>query len=101
MAAARGRFGIGADDVVMKPDMVTVHSLGAKPAEGGTVELRDTKGKVVASSPVPTLAAPLDLLPKTAKVTLPRKVGAVSVRVLLSVPEITLFNNEIRIPSRR
>jgi hypothetical protein len=101
--AERPDLGIGAADIVMKPDMVevTVHSLGAKPAEGGSVELRDAKGKVVASAPVPTLAAPLDLLPKAAKVILPRKPGAMSVRVVLSVPEITLLNNEIRIPSKQ
>lgn len=98
--AERPDLGIGADDVVIKPDTVevTVHSLGAKPADGGTVELRDAKGKVLASAPVPTLAAPLDLLPKTVKVTLPRMAGAVSVRVVLSTPEITLLNNEIRFP---
>jgi hypothetical protein len=97
-AADRADIGIGEDDVVVKPDTVevTVHSLGAKPAQGGKAELVDAKGKVLASAPVPALAAPLDLLPKTAKVVLPRKNGAVvAVRLTLPEPEITTRNNEV------
>jgi hypothetical protein len=93
----RADLGIGEDDIVMRGDTVkvTVHSLGAKPAEGGAVELIDAKGKVVASASVPPLPAPLDLLPKAAQVVLPRKPGAVKVRVVLPVPEVTLLNNAV------
>jgi hypothetical protein len=100
----RADIGIGSDDVVAKGDTVevTVHSLGAKAAEGGTAELLDAKGKVVASAPVPTLAAPLDLLPKTAKVVLPMKPGAARVRIALPGTEITLLNNEVGLaPAKR
>ncbi|GAA0566426.1 LamG domain-containing protein [Rhizomicrobium electricum] len=101
--ADRPDLGIGEDDVVLTADTVevTVHSLGAKPAEGGKIELLDAKGKVVATAPVPALAAPTDLLPKTAKVTLPRKAGAASVRVVMSTPEITLLNNQVRVPAAK
>jgi hypothetical protein len=94
--ADRADLGIGPDDVVVKADVVevTVHSLGAKPATGGTVELVDAKGKVLASAPVPALAAPLDLTPKTAKIVLTAKGGA-AVRVVLPEPEITRLNNSV------
>ncbi len=98
----RADVGIGLDDVVVKSDTVdvTVHSLGAKPAEGGTAELLDAKGKVLVSVPVPTLAAPLDLLPKTATVVLPLKLGAVRVHIALPGSEITLLNNDVMIGSK-
>jgi hypothetical protein len=98
----RADIGIGADDVVVKAGTVevTVHSLGAKVAEGGKVELLDVKSKVVASAPIPTLDAPLDLLPKTATVSLPLKRGAVAVRLLLPQAEITQYNNRVPLSAR-
>jgi hypothetical protein len=102
----RADLGIGADDVrvVGRSADVTVHSLGAIAAVGGRVELVDASGNVVGSANVPTLAAPLDLLPKTAVVRLPLPAGAGAgwrVRVMLpdGTPEVTLLNNNVALPS--
>ena len=96
----RADLGIGGDDVVVKGRTVsvTVHSLGALDAAGGTVTLEDGAGKILASAAVPPLAAPRDLLPKTAQVqlTMPPVAGAgLRVRVTLAgnAPETTLLNN--------
>jgi hypothetical protein len=98
--ADRADLGIGTDDVAVNGATIslTVHSLGARAAQGGTASLLDAKGRVLAKAAVPALAAPVDLLPKTAVVTLPRKPGGVRVRVTLDVPEITQMNNEVALP---
>jgi len=106
----RADLGIGADDVKIAGRMVevTVHSLGALPANDGRVELVDASGKIVAGASVPALAAPVDLLPKTAMVKLALPTGAGAgwrVRVALpdGAPEVTLLNNAVAlpVPSRR
>jgi len=96
----RPDLGIGADDVAVNGSVVnvTVHSLGAQAAVGGTAELLDAKGRVLAKAPVPSLAAPADLVPKTATVSLPLKPGAARVRVALGVAEITEMNNVVALP---
>ncbi|HYC02160.1 MAG TPA: LamG-like jellyroll fold domain-containing protein [Azospirillaceae bacterium] len=95
----RPDLGIGPYDVTQRPDglAVTVHSLGAAPVRGGTVQALDAAGKVLASAPVPELAAPDDLLPKTTTVTLPLPAGAraATVRVDAGGPEITRRNNQV------
>ena len=103
--AARADIGIGSDDVVVKGDAVEVivHSLGAKATDKGIATLEDAAGKVLAQAEIPPLAAPLDLLPKTAKVVLPMKKGAARVTITLAgsvmqVPEITLLNNSVALP---
>ncbi len=102
----RPDLGIGPDDV--RPGRgglsVTVHSLGAADAAGGTVLLEDGDGKVLASAPVPALAAPRDLKPRTAEVTLPLPAGVkpagLTVRVALpgDAAEVTMANNRVRLP---
>jgi hypothetical protein len=97
---ARPDLGIGADDVktVGRSVEVRVHSLGAVEAAGGRAELIDPSGKVVASTPVPALAPPLDLEPKaaTVRLTLPRGAAdRLRVRVTLPGKEVTLRNNEV------
>ncbi|MDO6413355.1 LamG-like jellyroll fold domain-containing protein [Sphingomonas sp. BIUV-7] len=102
-AADRADLGIGTDDVVRRGRAVavTVHSLGAHDAVGGTAELVGADGSVLATATVPTLAAPLDLTPKTAaiRLTLPAGIAPTSVRVRLrlpnNAPEVTYLNNEI------
>ncbi len=98
----RADLGIGVDDVVVRGARVnvTVHSLGARPVPGGTASLIDASGRVLASAAIPPLAAPLDLLPKTAAVRLsiPAKAaGGLSVRVALAgdAPEVTMLNNVV------
>jgi hypothetical protein len=82
---------------------VTVHSLGAKDTGTGVAYLMDRKGKVLAKAEIPSLAAPADLLPKTAKVVLPLKKGAARVGIALggsgqAVAEITQANNTVVLP---
>jgi len=99
----RPDIGIGADDVhVAKGSIrVTVHSLGSVAAPASTLTLVDSSGHVVASTKVPALPAPLDLLPKTAQATLHfgslvRTAGAhVRVELANGAKEITQLNNEV------
>jgi hypothetical protein len=101
--ADRPDIGIGPDDVRLEGGKatVTVHSLGAVDAPAGTAVLVDAKGRTLASVAVPPIAAPLDLEPRTARVELPLKPGAVRVRIALEggVKEITRLNNEAGVTS--
>jgi len=100
----RPDLGIGADDAVIvgRELRVTVHSLGSAAAEGGRVRVEDQRGRLVAEASVPGLAAPADLLPKTATVRLrlPSGFRASGARVTLAVPseEITRLNNTLELP---
>ncbi|MGK6318287.1 LamG-like jellyroll fold domain-containing protein [Sphingomonas sp. DT-204] len=99
----RPDLGIGVDDVRRRGRTVsvTVHSLGAVEAAGGSAMLEDAAGKLVASVPLPTLAAPLDLTPKTAtvRVAIPAGVAPASLRVRVALsgdtPEVTRLNNVV------
>jgi hypothetical protein len=99
----RPDLGIGTNDVhVSKGTIrVTVHSLGSAAAPPSTVSLIDASGHVVATAKVPAIPAPVDLLPKTAQVTLHVGTGVptagAKVRVQLGegVREITQLNNEV------
>lgn len=96
----RPDLGIGRGDVHVRGDAVelTVHSLGHVAAPGGYAVLEDADGRELARVAVPALAAPLDLQPKTAKLSLPlggRAPEGLQVRVALDgeAPEVTLLNN--------
>jgi hypothetical protein len=101
--ATRPDLGIGSDDVAVKGGKlsVTVHSLGATDAKGGTLTIEDASGKALATAPIPALAAPLDLTPKTATVRLALPKGATRVRVALpgNAPEVTQLNNVVKLPN--
>ncbi|TWB80356.1 concanavalin A-like lectin/glucanase superfamily protein [Nitrospirillum amazonense] len=100
----RPDLGIGRDDVRVEKGVLhaTVHSLGGAAAPAGILSLVDASGTVVATAPVPALAAPLDLVPRTAEVTLPLpksfKAQGATVRVGLDQPELTLANNVVSLP---
>jgi hypothetical protein len=100
---ARPDLGIGADDVTRtgRTVAVTVHSLGAVAAEGGTAMLVDDAGRELARAAVPVLAAPVDLLPRTATIRLTLPPGTdparLSVHVTLPVAEVTQANNGVRL----
>ncbi|CUS44617.1 FIG00484315: hypothetical protein [hydrothermal vent metagenome] len=100
----RADLGIGIDDIAVTKRVVTVtvHSLGAIDAPGGTLSLEDGAGRVLATALVPPLAAPLDLQPKTAKVKLIMPAGAARVRIALAgnAPETTLLNNVVALPAK-
>jgi hypothetical protein len=80
---------------------VTVHSVGSVDAPASKVVLREKTGKTLATADVPALKAPLDLAPKTARVTLTLPAGAdlkgatVTVECGGNLPEITLMNNSV------
>ncbi len=69
----RPDLGIGPDDVKAGAGgiAVTVHNIGAADAPASGAVLVDASGKTLATAAVPALAAPLDLAPKTAKITIP------------------------------
>jgi hypothetical protein len=102
----RADLGIGTDDVVVKGRNVgvTVHSLGARDAKGGHADLVDTTGKVVATTSIPPLAAPLDLRPRTTavKLAIPARIDPATLAVHVALtgeePEITQANNHISLP---
>jgi hypothetical protein len=102
---SRPDLGIGKDDVVSRGRqiMVTVHSLGGVDGAATKVALMDANGKVSATVNVPILKAPLDLMPKTAKVILRIPAGA-NVKggsVVLdpdrAMKEITRVNNQVKL----
>jgi hypothetical protein len=70
-------------------------------APASKVVLRDKSGKVLATASAPAIKAPLDLLPKTAEVTLDVpaqadwKGGSVTIEPKGGGPEITRLNNTV------
>lgn len=74
----RPDLGISSKDVAVNGSAVkvTVHSVGAAATPGARVVLRDKAGKTLATTGVPGMAAPLDLKPKSATVTLTVPAGA-------------------------
>jgi hypothetical protein len=98
----RPDLGIGRDDIKLSRGSVavTVHSLGARDAPAGRVELIDAKGNVVAKAATPQLPAPTDLKPHTAtvKLSLPARFDAKTGRVRVVIDgtaEITQLNNSV------
>jgi hypothetical protein len=102
----RADLGIGPDDVRLtgRQLSVTVHSLGAVPAAGGSLQVRDASGRVVATASIPPLPAPLDLHPKTAEVRVSLPAGfvprgsRVTVGLAGGAPEVTRLNNDVVLP---
>jgi hypothetical protein len=99
------RFDLGLDreDVVVTGSTmrVTVHSLGGVDAPASEVVVRDKAGKVLARAAAPALKAPMDLVPKTATVTLKLPANAdvvgatVSIETKANTPETTMRNNSV------
>ncbi|MGD0155062.1 MAG: LamG-like jellyroll fold domain-containing protein [Terracidiphilus sp.] len=100
---SRPDLGIDPEDVKVDGAQmaVTVHSVGSVDAPASKVVLREKTGKTLATADVPALKAPLDLAPKTARVTLTLPAGAdlkgatVTVECGGNLPEITLMNNSV------
>ncbi len=102
--SARPDLGIGPDDIhtVANGLDVTVHSLGSVATPVGELEAIDAKGVILARVPIPSLAAPIDLVPKTATLHLDKTARPVAtMRILLNVDEITMLNNEVRLDAPR
>jgi hypothetical protein len=100
---ARPDLGIGAYDVTRDAAGLTVrvHSLGSADAPAASLLVEDASGRVVAQAAIPSIPAPLDLLPKTADVRIaltPTQLAAARrLRIKLDGREITLRNNEVRL----
>jgi hypothetical protein len=103
---SRPDLGIDPEDVTIvdRRVIVKVHSLGAVDAPPASVVLRDASGKILATTKTPVLKAPVDLLPKTAVVTLRLPMnanldgGTVTIESAGNVPEVTLMNNTVKLP---
>ena len=100
----RADVGIGPTDVSIKDNEVTVrvYSLGAIDAPATTLQVKDPKGNVLATASVPTLKAPLDLVPKwtDVKVKVPKGTNLTSGSVQLDaekkMEQITRVNDYIK-----
>ena len=96
---ARPDLAMTADDVVVtdKTVQVTVHNIGASTASDFEVALTSKNGKVLASKTVKKLEAPLDLIPRTITVELPRVGGGVGIMIdpRERLSEITRENNGV------
>jgi hypothetical protein len=100
---SRPDLGIDPEDVKVEGQKmtVTVHSVGAVDAPASKVLVRGRDGKTIATGKVPALKAPVDLMPKTAQVSIAIPTGAdlkgatVTVECGGATPEITLMNNSV------
>ena len=99
----RPDLGISGDDIkISGSDLaVTVHNIGSADAPQSDIVLRDAGGTQIAKATVPELKAPLDLMPKTAQVTLkiPEGKSLDGCHVVIDpeskLTEITLMNNDV------
>ncbi len=102
---SRPDLGIGNDDVVVKDRTitVTVHSLGAIDSPPVELAWLDHNGKTLASTTMPQLKAPTDLLPKRVTITMTAPPGRNLVGSSLmidpesKVKEITRLNNSVTV----
>ncbi len=103
---SRPDLGISRDDITLSTSAdaltVKVHSLGAVASPAAIVAVRNSDGKIIATAPVPALAAPTDLLPKIADVTikLPVQANLSGATIELdpddTLGEITRMNNVVK-----
>lgn len=102
----RPDLGIGIDDITVQGNSVRVmvHSLGSVDAPVSTIALLDASGKVISTTPVPALKAPLDYIPKTVEITLSAPAGTnlsgciVCIDPQRKMNEIMKQNNAVKIP---
>ena len=82
---------------------VRVHSTGSVAAPASSIVLRNAAGKIVATAATPALAAPTDLLPKVAEVSLRVPAGfspagaTVEIDPEHQLEEITTRNNAVKL----
>jgi hypothetical protein len=96
---------MGLEDVKITANAITVriHNIGAVGSPATTVELKDAKGKVIATAQVPPLEAPVDLLPRWKVITIPVATGTNLSNAILQIDpgakikEITRKNSKIRL----
>jgi hypothetical protein len=101
----RPDLGITSEDiqVIGNEVHVRVHSLGAVATPAVTIAVRDRAGQIIAKQQLPPIAAPVDLLPKTAEIILPFSEGTsaaggtVEIDPDHAIEEITLLNNTAKL----
>jgi len=100
----RSDLGIDPEDVTVEGGVmwVEVHSLGSVAAPAARLVVRGSSGAVAASTMIPALAAPLDLLPRktSVEVRLPPGIDPRGATIEIdpdrSLEEITKANNSVR-----
>jgi catechol 2,3-dioxygenase-like lactoylglutathione lyase family enzyme len=98
----RPDLGIGREDIALQEKTITVkvHSLGSLDAPPSTLALVEN-GKTLASAAIPAIAAPLDLIPKYAEVSLTVPPNAALRKCAIRIDpekklsEVTRMNNTI------
>ena len=101
----RPDLGITRDDILVKGNEVhvTVHSLGSVASPVMTIVLRDRAGKILDRKQLSEIAAPTDLIPKTAEAILTLPEGSttdgctVEIDPGQAVEEITRLNNTVKL----
>ena len=104
---SRPDLGISREDVTCRDGSlhVIVHSLGAVATPAATLVFKTSDGSAAASARIPSLPAPVDLLPRTAEVILllPHGTqiagGSVEVDPENQLREITRLNNRVLLPA--
>jgi hypothetical protein len=101
----RPDLGLTSEDIQIngREVRVRIHSLGAITSPATTVALRDATGQIVAKAQLAPIAAPVDLFPKIAEVTLPLPEGfsptgsSIEIDPEHALEEITLLNNTAKL----
>jgi len=103
----RPDLGISREDITVVPGdhalRVIVHSLGSVPSPATRIGFRDAQGRLVATSNLGPIDAPVDLIPRTAEVgiTLPVGMtpdgGSVEIDPDNALEEITKLNNRVNL----
>ena len=102
---SRPDLGIDPEDVKVqgRKVRVTVHSLGSVASPETSIVLRDKSGRVIAAEKIPSLPAPVDLLPRMVTVVLPLPAGVeprggtVEIDPDHALEEITKLNNAVKL----
>jgi hypothetical protein len=86
---------------------VTVHNLGSVDSPSTSIALQDGAGTTLATSAVPAIKAPLDLIAKTTQVIIPalQRASLGGCQIVIDpekhLKEITTCNNVVLLSSRR
>lgn len=100
----RPDLAIGPNDIKVEKDSITVrvHNLGAVNTLSSRLEIKNGIGQIIATSPIPTLEAPVDLYPKwlDINIKIPEGTdlehGSVLLDPELKIKEITKSNNTVK-----
>ncbi len=102
---SRPDLGLDPEDILIRDRevRVTVHNVGAVSASVARVVAKSRTGQILATAATPLIAAPLDLQPKTAEITLTLPAntdltgGSVEIEPSADIEELTALNNTVRL----